>query len=80
MRHRDLHTLEDRVAHLEKIMSRNLKLYLFWMIVLLVPTIRYRNWFADGILNGVFLWIRAFLRIARLLHRGLLWLQLLLPL
>lgn len=60
VRHRDYTLLEDRVAHLEKYMSRNLKLYLFWMIVLLVPTIRYRNWFADGILNGAFLWIRAF--------------------
>lgn len=60
VRHKDLPTLDDRVAHLEKYVSRNLKLYLFWMIVLLVPTIKYRQWFANGFFNGVCLWFRAF--------------------
>lgn len=58
--HKDLSGLEERVLHIEKYVSRNLRLYLFWMLVFLMPTIRYRQWFSNGILNGLVLWVRSF--------------------
>lgn len=58
--HKYLSDLEERVLHIEKYVSRNLHLYLFWMLVFLMPTIRYRQWFSNGILNGLVLWTRSF--------------------
>jgi len=40
---------------LVKFIKRNTKLYLFWLIILLVPTLYLRRlWFTDGILIGLF--------------------------
>lgn len=58
--HKNLSGLEERVLHIEKYVSRNLRLYLFWMLIFLIPTIRYRQWFSSGILNGFVLWARSF--------------------
>lgn len=74
--HKYLSDLEERVLHIEKYVSRNLRLYLFWMLVFLMPTIRYRQWFSNGILNGLVLWTRSFLRAVPSLLPGLLWLPL----
>ena len=60
VRHKDLSGLDEKVAHIERHVSRNLRLYLFWMTVFLIPTIRYRQWFSNGALNGFALWIRSF--------------------
>lgn len=38
--HKNLSGLEERVLHIEKYVSRNLRLYLFWMLIFLIPTIR----------------------------------------
>ena len=60
VRHKGLSCLDEKVAHIERHVSRNLRLYLFWMTVFLIPTIRYRQWFANGVFNGFALWIRSF--------------------
>ena len=52
--------LERKINRLERYVKRNLQLYLFWLIVLLVPTISYRKWFDDGVLMGIFHAIRDF--------------------
>lgn len=46
--------VEERVRNLCRYVKRNLQLYAFWFVVLLVPTLKYRSWFDDGILYGVF--------------------------
>ena len=47
-------SVEDRVENLIHYVKRNLQLYAFWLVVLFVPTLKYRSWFDDGFLNGLF--------------------------
>lgn len=53
---------KDEIRQNEIIKSfaiKNLKYYLFWLVVTLPVTAYIRQgWFADGILSGIFLWIR----------------------
>jgi len=45
----------NELTPLVKFIKRNIKLYLFWLIILLVPTLYLRRiWFTDGILIGLF--------------------------
>lgn len=59
--HKALSNTEDRFAHLEKYISRNMHLYFFWMLIFLAPSISYRQWFSNGLLNGLVLWMQSFL-------------------
>ena len=47
-------TIEKKIARIERYVKRNLQLYFFWLIVLLIPTLSYRQWFSDGLLSGLF--------------------------
>lgn len=52
---------EQKKLYLSKFVARNLKLYLFWFIVLAPITFSIKNYFADGIFVGVINLIRSFL-------------------
>lgn len=52
--------VEDRVGNLRRYVKRNLQLYAFWFVVLLIPTLKYRSWFDDGVLYGVFRMVHSF--------------------
>lgn len=54
-------SLEEKVACLQKYVTRNLQLYAFWFVVLLAPTLWYRDWFADGVLYGLFSMVNDFM-------------------
>lgn len=77
VRHKDLSGLDEKVAHIERHVSRNLHLYLFWMTAFLIPTIRYRQWFANGVFMGLLCGLGRFLWAVPLLLHGLLWQRLL---
>ena len=47
-------SFDERVSMFEKFAKRNLQLYAFWFVALLVPTLQYRRWFDDGLLLGLF--------------------------
>lgn len=53
--------LGDTVKRLVSFTKRNLKLYLFWFVVLLVPTLVIRSWFDSGFLLGFFKMANSFL-------------------
>lgn len=44
---------KDHLKTLLKSIRRDVQLYLFWFIVLLLPTIYYRSYFANGFWNGI---------------------------
>ena len=56
--------LEERggalLGRLFSFTKRNMQLYLFWLIVLLVPTLIVRGWFDSGFLLGLFKMIHSF--------------------
>lgn len=52
---------EQEKLYLSKFVARNLKLYLFWFIVLAPITFSIKNYFADGIFVGVINLIFSFL-------------------
>lgn len=54
-------TIEKKIARIERYVKRNLQLYFFWLIVLLIPTLSYRQWFSDGLLSGLFWALHSFL-------------------
>lgn len=54
-------TVEKKIARIERYVKRNLQLYFFWLIVLLIPTLSYRQWFSDGFLSGLFRALYSFL-------------------
>ena len=54
-------TIEKKIARIERYVKRNLQLYFFWLIVLLIPTLSYRQWFSDGLLSGFFWALHSFL-------------------
>ena len=41
-------TIEKKIARIERYVKRNLQLYFFWLIVLLIPTLSYRQWFTTA--------------------------------
>ena len=51
---------QQKKSRLKKFVVRNMQLYAFWLVVLLVPTIVLRKYFADGIVVGLFKIIRGF--------------------
>ena len=51
----------ERSDHLIHFVKRNLQLYFFWFIVLLPFTLYMRDYFANGLLSGLFLIIKSFL-------------------
>ena len=53
--------LRDKISHLERFAFRNGALYLFWTVVLLVPTAKLWGWFDDGLLNGALTVLKNFL-------------------
>lgn len=53
-------TIEGKIGRLERYVKRNLQLYFFWLIVLLLPTLSYRKWFDAGLLMGIFHAMRDF--------------------
>lgn len=52
---------EQKRARLKRFVKRNLQLYAFWLVVLLLPTLEIRNYFADGLLSGLFYLVRGLL-------------------
>ena len=52
---------QQKKSRLKKFVVRNMQLYAFWFIVLLVPTIVLRKYFADGVLFGLLKIVRGFL-------------------
>lgn len=48
----------ERGKVIKKFLIRNLQLYSFWFIVLLIPTIGIRKWFSHGIFTGILLFLR----------------------
>lgn len=52
--------VEGKIGRLERYVKRNLQLYFFWLVVLLLPTLSYRGWFESGLVMGIFRAIRDF--------------------
>lgn len=44
---------EEKHARLRKFVVRNMQLYLFWLIVFLIPTLLMRDYFKNGLLSGL---------------------------
>lgn len=52
----------EKTACVMRYVWRNLKLYIVWFIILLPVTVfGRRSWFSDGIMWGIFRWVRALL-------------------
>ncbi len=57
----DCASVDERIVKLEKYVKRNLQLYLFWFVVLFVPTLAIRHWFEGGVLKGIAWILHSFL-------------------
>lgn len=55
-----LKEVSDQNARLKRFAIRNMQLYAFWFVVLLIPTIRLRNYFAAGLVPGLIQMLRGF--------------------
>ncbi len=51
----------EKTAYLKKFVIRNLKLYLFYFILLLPVTLMKRQWFSEGIVKGIGLFFKSLL-------------------
>lgn len=51
---------DKRIERLEKYVRRNLALYAFWFVVLLVPTVELRGYLGHGLLNGLYSLLHGF--------------------
>lgn len=54
-------TDRERLARVKKYTKRNLQLYLFWFAALFIPTLRIKDWFGGGLVEGLGLMIFSFL-------------------
>lgn len=54
-------TLEERFLKLEKYVKRNMQLYLFWLVLLFVPSSEYYGWFRGGVVQGLYLMSHCFI-------------------
>ena len=52
---------DQKKARLKKFITRNMQLYAFWLVVLLIPTLMIRKWFDAGLLFGFIEMVRSFL-------------------
>ena len=59
-KYRNAESRKERSAAIKRFIIRNMQLYAFWFIVMLIPTIGIRKWFSGGILSGILSFLRDF--------------------
>lgn len=52
---------EEKNSHMLAFIKRNLKLYIFWFLILLPYTLYIRKWFSDNIILGIVFFLRSLL-------------------